>query len=288
MTGRRDPAPWLLAAATAALYGPLVPELIRDWRSSGDFSHGPIVPLIAGLLLWVRKDAWRAAPSRPFLPGLVLLGLALAQYLLGVAAAEFYLQRASVVPFLLGWALTVWGPARARVCVFPVAFLLFMIPVPTLLWTAWSLPLQLLATRAAGVVLDVCGVSAVRTGNVLHLPGCTLEVAHACSGLRSLMALLAMAAILADGSLLGDVGPRRPAARVLLVLAAVPVAIATNALRVSATAVAVARTGPGAAAGWLHELTGLIVFAAALGILWGGRRFLGWIETSRPGFSRPA
>jgi exosortase len=285
---RRDPTAWLMAGGTAALYGPLVPELLRDWRSSGDFSHGPLIPLIAGALFWVRRGAWSSAAVRPFLPGLALLGLALVQYLLGVAAAEFYLQRTSIVPFLLGWVLTVWGPGRARVAVFPVAFLLLMIPVPTLLWTSWSLPLQLLASRAAGAVLHVFGVAAVRTGNVLHLPGCTLEVAHACSGLRSLMALIAMAAILAEGSLLPPGGPKHAAARVALVLAAIPVAIATNALRVSATAVAVAKAGPRAAAGWLHEILGLIIFASALGLLWAGRRFFAWIEASLPGGSRPA
>jgi exosortase len=271
---------------TLALYGPLVPELVRDWMTSSDFSHGPVIPVIAAALMRARRERWRAAPSRPFPAGLVLLGAALAQYLVGVAAAEFYLQRTSVVPFLLGWVLTVHGPARTRVALFPIVFLSFMIPVPALLWTAWAVPLQLLATRAAAAVLDVVGVDAVRTGNILHLPGCTLEIAQACSGLRSLVALSAVAVLLADGSLLSPGGPTRPAGRAALALAAVPVAIVANALRVSATAVAVARTGPDAAHGWRHEATGLAAFAIALGLLWSLRGVSAWIETPRSERSR--
>lgn len=286
MTPSRDPAPWILGLLALALYGPLAPELARDWISSDDFSHGPVIPLLSAALLWVRRDRWRVAPARPFAPGLWLLGAGLAQYLLGVAAAEFYLQRTSIVPFLFGWVLTVWGPARARVVWFPVAFLLLMIPVPTLLWTAWAVPLQLVASGAADGVLRVAGVDAVRTGNILHLPGCTLEVAQACSGLRSLVALLAVAVILADGSLVSTGGPGRASTRVALGLAAIPVAIVANALRVSATAIAVARTGVGAAHGWRHEMTGIVAFAVALGLLWGLRGALAWIETSRFEHSR--
>ncbi|MBZ0268217.1 exosortase/archaeosortase family protein [bacterium] len=275
---RRDPTPILFALGFAVLYGPLFPELVRDWSGSGDFSHGFLVPVIAGAIVWTRRDRIRSAPVRAYLPGAWLLGAAVAAYALGVAASEFTLQRLSMVAFLGGWVLLVWGPARAAALVFPVGFLLFMIPPPGIVWNAISFPLQLLATTATVDTLSWAGLDVARAGNVIRLPECSLEVAHACSGLRSLVALLAVGAVLAEGSLVGGRGPKGRPARCVVFLAAVPVAVFANAIRVAVTTVLASRYGAEAATGKAHDAAGIAMFALAMGMLWLTRRGVAWIE----------
>jgi exosortase len=283
---RRDPAPAIFALAFAVIYGPLFPELARDWSRGGDFSHGFLVPVLALAMIHARRDRIRAAAVRPFLPGAILLAAAVGMYTLGVAASEFYLQRTSMVAFLGGWILLVWGPERARPLVFPVAFLLFMIPPPSLLWNSIAFPLQLLATRLSAGVLSWLGVEAARAGNVIVLRSCSLEVAQACSGLRSLVTLLALSAVLAEGTLVGGPVPRRALLRTVLFLSAVPVAVVVNALRVTGTAALASRYGPGVASGALHDAAGIVMFAVSMVLLWYTRRLLAWIESR--GSSRPS
>jgi len=272
-----DPGFLVIALGLAGLYGPLAAELARDWSRTGDFSHGWIVVPVVALMLWQRRRALAAAPGGAWPLGGVFLGLAIAQYLLGAVASEFWLLRSSLVPWLVGCVALMWGKERARLCLFPFAFLLFMIPPPSLVWNTMALPLQLLASHAAETALALGGVEVIRTGNVLHVEGVALEVAQACSGLRSLVALLALGAVLAEGSLVGG-GPRRATSRWILFLSAVPVAVAGNALRVAATAFAAATLGDAAVTGRAHEFAGLAMFAVSLGLLWLGRDLLEWIE----------
>jgi exosortase len=274
----------VLALGLVGLYGPLAPELARDWSRSGDFSHGWVVAPATAWMLWQRRDALRSAPVGTWVPGGILLGLAIVQYLLGAAASEFWLLRTSIVPWSIGCVGLMWGRERARLCVFPLAFLLFMIPPPSLVWNTVALPLQLLASRAAETALAVGGVEVLRTGNVLQLDGVALEVAQACSGLRSLVALLALGAVLAEGSLVGG-GPRSAAFRWAVFLSAIPVAVAANALRVAATALTAAKLGDAAVTGRAHEIAGLAMFVVSFGLLWLGRSGLGWIERRVSGSS---
>lgn len=216
--------------------------------------------------------------GRSFWGGALLLAAVL-QYLLGVAGSEFYLQRTSMVTFLGGWILLLWGPSRARLLVFPVAFLLFMIPPPSIVWTSISFPLQLLASRITEATLLGAGVEVQRAGNVIHLENCSLEVAAACSGLRSLVTLLAMGAVLAEGSLVGVGGPRTWPLKGILFLLGIPVAVAVNTVRVCGTAFAAVRFGPEVATGWIHDASGILMFTLSLGLLWLGRWTLQWTES---------
>lgn len=268
-------------AGFAAIYGPLMPELVRDWMRSGDFSHGFVVPVVAAWLLWVRRDRLRREPVRPWLPGAGLLLLAVLQYLVGVAAVEFFLQRTSAVVFLAGCVFLLFGPGVGRHCLFPVAFLLFAVPPPTLVMNWVAFPLQLQASRVTEVLVSGLGIEVARTGNVIHLDGISLEVARACSGLRSLVTMLALGAILAEGSLLpARGGPRSAWLRGLVFLGVIPVAIAVNSLRVSLTAVVAATSGVVLVKGWAHEAAGLVMFVVSMGLLLGWRKLLRWAESS--------
>jgi exosortase len=272
----------LIVAGMVLLYAPLVPELARDWSESGDFSHGFFVPVVSAWLLWIRRERLAAASARPFLPGLFVLALAVVQNLVGVAASEFYLQRSSAVLFLGGTVLTLFGREIARLSFFPVAFLLFAIPPPNLVMNWIAFPLQLQASQATEWMLGVAGIPAVRTGNVIHLENVSLEVARACSGLRSLVTLSALGAILAEGSLLpGRAGPFGAPWRVLCFLGVVPVAVAVNSVRVAITAVVAAKVGLVLASGWAHELTGFLMFVVSMSLLLAWRSALRWMEGLR-------
>ncbi|MEZ5065328.1 MAG: exosortase/archaeosortase family protein [bacterium] len=262
-----DPLVLVLGFGVLAMYGPLAPELVSDWNRSGNYSHGWAVLPLAVALVFARRERLTATARQPAATGAWIVAAAVAVYLLGAAASEFFLLRSSIVPWALGCVALLHGWRRARVVAFPVAFLLFMIPPPTLVWNAIALPLQLLASRVAEWTLVLAGATIERDGNVIHLAGVSLEVAAACSGLRSLVTLLALAALLAEGSLTGTIVRRFPN-RVILFLAAVPIAVLLNAVRVSATALAAARVGEAAATGWVHEAAGAVSFLFALATLW--------------------
>jgi len=254
---------WLaaMAATLAFIYAPVAADLWHDWSHDDNYSHGFLVPVITAALLWLRRAELRGAPLRQDARALLLVVPSLGVLLLGTAGAEYFLQRISLVG-LLGSAI--WfacGPAWARLCVFPVAFLLFAVPVPYVVYYSLSFPLQQLAARLATLGLAAIGVPAARVGNTIELPGTTLEVAEACSGLRSLVSLLALGALFARFS------QDRTWKRWALFASTVPVAILGNALRVFATGLAVYLGGPKWSEGLTHEGMGLLVFAFALAAL---------------------
>ncbi len=267
----------VLLVAWLVVYGRLLPGLVFDWRTDGDFSHGFLVPFAALALVAVRRKRFAELPGKVSFAGAFLLAGAIAVLLVGAAASEFYLQRASMVPFLVGWVWLLEGAPRARLLLFPIAFLLFMIPPPGLLWSSVSLPLQLLASSAAEASLHLAGVPVVREGNVIHLENHSLEIASACSGIRSLVTLLALAALLADGSLGGTGGPRSFWGKISLVLLAIPVAVLVNALRVSSAALVATNAGR-ETVDKFHGISGFFTFALAFIILAAGKGVLRWVE----------
>jgi exosortase len=270
----------LFSGCLVLLYAHLAPELVADWARSEDYSHGFAVPLLAGITVWLRRQQLRECASSPCFAGVGLLLLGLAQYLIGAAAAEFFLQRSSLIPWLGGWTLLVWGKQRARLLAFPIAYLVFMIPPPVLVWNEIALPLQFAASRLAAFLLTLAGLPVVRHGNVLQVGASWLEVATACSGLRSLVTLLALAALLAEGSL---VPGRRLVGwfgRLALLVLAIPIAVGTNALRVAAAGMA-AHWGGHALMDRLHGFSGFAMFAIALALLVGLKEVLAWSESAR-------
>jgi len=274
-----------IALAWCAIYVRLLPELVFDWKDSGDFSHGFLVPVLSLVFLFMRRRSLANAPSLPSLGGAWLLAAAIAMHLVGAAASELYLQRFSMIPFLLGWISLLEGKERTRILLFPVLFLLFMIPPPNIFWSSISLPLQLLASRVAEGSLTLANIPVVRDGNVLHLEGVSLEVASACSGIRSLVTLLSLAVVIAEGSITGSNGPRSWISKFLLAGAAIPVAVAVNALRVTSAAF-VATSASKAAVDRFHDLSGIVMFAVAFAVLVGWKEVLRWIEERS--LSRPA
>jgi len=258
----RTAAAVAVASTLAAVYGGTLAGLVRQWTSSPDDSYGLALVAVAVAVCWKRRDALTRAADAPPSPlstlALLLAGLLL--YIVGQLGADVFLTRASLVVILAG---TIWfacGTGSMRAMAAPLLFLLIAIPLPALVVNAVTLPMQLTASRLAEHTLNTAGVAVFRDGNVLELPSGSLEVAEACSGLRSAVSLAAIAVLFAWTQ---PSWPRRAA----LMAASVPIAIVMNGLRITATALASEAWGPDAATGGWHEFTGWVTFVASVSLL---------------------
>jgi len=247
----------VLAGAVLWIYGAIVSSLVRQWASDDNYSHGFFVVPLALYFAWERRAALKAVPTAPSIAGLVVLLLSLGLLLAGILGAELFLSRISLVGVLAGIVLYVWGRHHFRLLFFPLAFLLLMIPLPAIIFNQIAFPLQLLASRAGEMVITLAGIPVVREGNILQLPSQTLEVAEACSGIRSLVSLIMLAIVL------GHFTERRIGRRFLIALTAVPIAIVANAARVAGTGLASELVSPAAAEGFLHTFSGWLLFVVA-------------------------
>ncbi len=254
---------WLAAVVVtvAAVYAPVVAELARDWIRDPNYSHGLLVPLVSGFLLWQRRRELAATPIRPSGWGLAGVVGSVLLLVIGVAGAEVFTQRVSLVLLMASIVLFLAGWGWLRRWAFPLGFLLLAIPLPYVIYYDLTGPLQAIAAKVGIAGLRLVGIPAVGEGNIIHLPECSLEVAEACSGIRSLYAFLALGALLARSLPLPGWG------RVIVFLLTIPLSVAGNALRVWGSGVAAHVGGPHLAEGTVHELFGLVVFAVALGLL---------------------
>ncbi len=251
----------ILAASFAIVYGGVAARLVRNWAIDENYSHGFLVVPIALYLVWERRGRLAAVqPSRSILGLAIVIG-SLVLLTAGVLGAELFLARISMLGVIAGTVLFVGGWRHLRVLAFPLSFLLLMVPIPAIVFNQIALPLQLLASRLGEAGLAVTGVPVLREGNVITLAHAKLEVAEACSGIRSLVSLLALAIVY------GYFADPRAWMRVLLASIAVPVAILVNGLRVAGTGILAQQFGASAAQGFLHTFSGWLMFLAAFALL---------------------
>jgi exosortase len=248
----------VIAGLVAALYGPVLTRMMVQWWQDPDYSHGFAVPLLAGYVLYQRRHKLRQVPLEPNNLGfLVMLG-AIVFLLAGSLGAELFVARFSLL-FLLGGILLFFaGWKMLRAVAFPLVFLVLMIPLPALIYNQATFPLQLLASRLASNSLELVGIPVLREGNVLVLPNYSLEVVEACSGIRSLMSLIALAVAY------GYFVEQRLWARITLVVLMLPIAVASNALRVVGAGVVTYFWGPQYAGGFFHFFQGWLIFVTAV------------------------
>jgi len=248
-------------AAYALLYGRVFHSLYQNWMRDENYSHGFIILPIAAYLVWQRRDRLAAEPLQPSIAGLAVIAASLAMLLVGTAGIEFFLMRTSAIGVAAGAVLFVAGWGWVRILRFPLAFTLLMIPIPAIVFYRIAFPLQLLATRFGVGVLQLSDIPVLREGNVIILTQTTLEVAEACSGIRSLVSLFTLAV------LYGYFSESRPLPRALIALSSIPIAIIMNGLRVAGTGIAAHHIGAAAASGFLHTFSGWLVFITSFGAL---------------------
>jgi exosortase D (VPLPA-CTERM-specific) len=256
--------PWqavVLLVLVGWLYGSILVRLFLQWVGPShdpNFEHGIFVPLFALFILWQDRKKLQAIAPAPSWTGLPLIVLSLLLLVIGVLGAENFSSRVSLLILLAGLIILFRGWKFFRAVLFPWAFLFLMIPIPALIMQHVTFPLQLLATRLATAMLDLINVPVLREGNQIILAAMPLDVAEACSGIRSLLTLVTLSIIY--GCLLES----RIWVRVVLAFSAVPIAVAANSFRIFGTGLIVQYWDPNKAEGFYHTFSGWLIFVAAL------------------------
>jgi exosortase len=251
----------LIGALMAAVYYRVLAKLVTDWWQIPDFSHGFLVPIFAAYLVWAKRKTLLDTRIAPTWSGIVVVAFGLVVLLLGVYGAELFLSRVSLVILLAGLVLGFGGWELLKELRFVLLVLLLAIPIPAIIFNEITLPLQILASKLASALLPLFGVPVLREGNVIELPAMKLEVAEACSGIRSLVSLFTLSIFY------GYFLEKSFLRRAVLALASIPIAIAANAVRIFGTGLCVQYWDPDKALGFFHEFSGWVMFLVALGCL---------------------
>ena len=251
-----------LAAAVLWSFWPLLADMARKWSQDPQYSHAYLVPLFSAYLLWNRRELIDPTAWRSNWMGLPLLAAGVLLRLVGAYVFLDWLQAISLLPILAGLVLLVAGPRALRWSWPAVAFLGFMIPLPFRVETALSLPLQQLATTVSTYALQTLGRPAFAEGNVIVVNDARIGVVAACNGLGMLMLFFALATAVAV-----LVQRRHPLAKAVIVVTAVPVAVAANVARITATCFAAEFVSDHAADLLFHDLAGWLMMPLALGML---------------------
>jgi exosortase len=255
-------------ATIAFVYWGVLVELVRAWFTDDNYSHGFFIAPLAAYFAWERRHQLAAHPIKPAWFGLIAIAGSLVLLIAGMLGAEFFLARVSLVGVLGGSILFLFGWRHFRTLLFPLAFLLLMIPLPAIVFNQIAFPLQLLASNLGASAVSALDIPILREGNVLILANTTLEVAQACSGIRSLVSLFTL------GIVFGYFVDPRPWVRTVIALSAVPVAIFANGLRVASAGVAAYKFGTAGVEGLFHEFSGWMVFVLAFLMMMALQRLL--------------
>jgi exosortase len=247
------------AIAFAILFARPFELLVRDWWTMPEAGHGLLLAPVAIWLAWRSGIDATSKPNRAV--GVAILVAAILIRFAAGLAAELFTMRGSMVIALVGLTLYQFGFRQLIRWWLPFALICLSIPLPELVTQAMALPLQFKASQMGAALLEMRNVPVHLAGNVIHLPGRELFVTEACSGLRSLTALLSMAV------LLGALVLRTPIARILLLLLAIPVAIVINGLRVFLTGFLVFFVSPSFGEGFMHLTEGWLLFLVSMSIL---------------------
>ena len=240
------------------VFYPIWKELLQTWYTSDDYSHGFfIVPLVV-FALWQKREVLSRLPRQSSPLGLALLVGSLVLYILALYAEIRTIASLAMVFVIVGAVLFIFGKTIFREISFILFFLFFMIPIPAQIYSAMTIPLQLIVSKVSVWAVMLFGLPVFREGNVIHLPERTLEVVQACSGLRSLMTLLTLSLIVSYFTL------RSNTLRVLLVMSGLPVAIAVNIFRVLIMIVAFYYFNYDLTVGRVHTIFGILVFVLAI------------------------
>jgi exosortase len=241
----------LLVSYVAVLYA-----LGVQWTYDDDVSHGPFVPVVAAYIAWQRRQQFIDTEKQTNYWGLAITGWAVFQLLIGSLGAELFLQRTALIIAITGIVLFLGGWKILKLAAFPIFLLLFMIPLPKVIYGQITLPLQLFASSVAEQVLTILDIPVLREGNIIQLTHKTLNVVEACSGIRSLMALSFL------GLVYGFFFDSKQWMKWALLAATIPIAILANASRVAMTGI-LTEYNPELADGFFHMLEGWVIFVVA-------------------------
>jgi exosortase len=247
-------------------------KLVHDWYTDENYSHGFLIVPIALYFVWERRRKLKEAAQKGSSWGLVIVLGSVAVLLAGILGSELFLTRISILGTIAGAILYLYGWNYIKILLFPIAFLLLMVPIPAIIFNQIAFPLQLLASRFGELALNLFQIPVLREGNVINLANTSLEVAEACSGIRSLISLLTL------GIVYGYFTDSRIWVRIVLAIGTIPIAIVANGFRVAGTGIAAHFYGPAAAQGFFHAFSGWIIFIAAFIMMFILYRIIAWFS----------
>jgi exosortase len=248
----------LIGALLAFIYYRVAVKLVIDWYTIPDYSHGFLVPFFSAFLIWDKRKAIVSTPRKQTWHGFPLIVLGLIVVILGIYGVDLFTARISFVILMAGLIWTFLGKAMLLELRFPLLVLLLAIPFPAIIFNQITFPLQLMASRIASDILPMLGVPTLHEGNVIQLPIMKLEVAEACSGIRSLMSLFTLAVFY------GYFLERTTKRRIILAFTSIPIAVAANVVRIVGTGLCVQYWDPDKALGFFHEFSGWVMFVISL------------------------
>jgi exosortase len=254
-----------LGLGVLLVYGGIVFGMAGAWWTNEDYAHGLFTPFAIAYLVYERRRELVGISGKPSDVGLFIILASQVILAVGFLGAEFFLQRVSILVFIAGLIVYLWGWRALWRTAFALILILLAIPLPAIIFNSFALPLQLLASTSAEGVLDMMHISVLREGNILNLPhGVQLNVAEACSGIRSLVSLIALTALV---TMLARFRRIPWWARFIFILSSIPIALLANAFRVAGTALLAYQFGESAAEGFFHSLSGALVFVIAFAAL---------------------
>jgi exosortase len=260
----KNKLPWAsiawFAVLLVACYAPVLRALVRQWNGDPDMGHGFFVPLIAGLIIWQRREELSAIKPQPNRWGLLLVLWGGLQLVVATLGAELFSARLAFLITLIGVVWTLGGTIMLRKLAFPLFLLFFMVPIPAVIYSAATFKLQILASKLADDALTLLSIPVLREGNVLELPNQKLSVVEACSGIRSLLSLTFLSLVY------GYFFEKKNWIRVVLFFSTIPIAIVANGSRVTITGI-MTQIKAELAEGFFHEAQGWVIFMVALAIL---------------------
>ncbi len=251
------------------VYLPILRRMYQHWSIDPDYSHGFLIVPLSLWFAYERKYDLEDARIEGSWWGLPILAAGVVVLAIGELGTLLTPLRAGFVVTLMGLVLLLLGREVFRILFFPLAFLFLMVPLPQSLVNTIAFPLQLLAAKWAVWSLQLASIPVLLEGNIIHLASGDLFVAEACSGLRSLMALVTLGVVFAHFFRRG-----RPLQQVFLVASTIPIAIFVNAIRVALTGFLAHYFGHEAAGGAVHDFQGIITFSVAFMLLLGEARLL--------------
>jgi len=246
-----------VAALVILVYNETLVALWRTWATNPNYSHGYLIPPVVAFLLWRDRRLYLAARERGSLFGLVLIGLALLGHIVSIRAGIFMTQGYSFVLLLFGLSLFFYGRRATKTVWFPLGYLVLMLPMPPYLMNVIAFRLKVFAARAGSGIAIKLGIPLARSGMTIHIPAGSLRIADPCSGLRSLIALVAL------GALFAYLSRGKTWKRLVLFASAVPLAVFANVVRIAVLCVVANIWGIDAALGFFHDFSGLLLFMIA-------------------------
>jgi exosortase len=253
----------ILLAVFMGLYFTVILTMVRDWDVDANYSHGYFIPFLSAFMIYTKRREIQSLDISRSNWGLPFILIGLIQLTLAKIGSEYFLQRTSMILVLFGISLFVMGKTLTKKISFPILYLIFMVPIPAIIWNKFAFPMQLFSSSLTEWVIQMMRIPVFREGNILHLGETSLEVVNACSGLRALISMLTLSAAFAYLSSYSR------AKKWILFLSAAPIAILVNIIRLTFTAVLANQFGESTAQGFLHDFSGWAIFLVGLAMLFG-------------------